>query len=149
MNAVGTGHAIEVSSIRRPLKSLTKLWAQGTALAILLVSAAYLLANSAGDPLTVEGLGVVTLANILGLTLFGATVGAVLAYLFGRFARSPRMTFRAVTVIALAGYAVVPFTAAESVQTAIWLNVFHVVVAIPVIGMLARYLPGSRTSTEP
>ena len=59
------------------------------------------------------------------------------------------MTFLAVTVIALAGYAVVPFTAAESVQTAIWLNVFHVVVAIPVIGMLARYLPGSRTSTEP
>ena len=60
----------------------------------------------------------------------------------------PRMTFLAVTLIALAGYAVVPFTAAESTQTAVWLNIFHVAVAVPVIGMFTRYLPGNRTSTE-
>ena len=76
------------------------------------------------------------------------SIGAALAYLAGRFARRPRLTFLAVTIIALAGYAVVPFTAAESTQTAIWLNVFHVLVAIPVIGILTRYLTEIRTSVE-
>ncbi len=96
----------------------------------------------------VTGAGEVTLGNVIGFTILGGTVGAVLAYVIGRFGRRPRLTFLAVTLIALAGYAVVPFTAAESIETAVWLNIFHVVVAVPVIGMLTRYLPGTRASVE-
>ena len=104
--------------------------------------------TGAGRPLVVAGTGEVTLGNVTGFTIFGATVGAALAVAIGRFSRRPRPTFLAVTLIALAGYAVVPFTAAESIGTALWLNLFHLVVAVPVIGMLARWLPGDRTSVE-
>lgn len=148
MNAVDTRRTAEVSSTRRPISSLAKPWAVGTGTAALSVASAFLLANSFAGPLVVTGAGEVTLGNIIGFTLFGGTVGAALAYVIGRFARRPRLTFLAVTLIALAGYAVVPFTAAESIETAVWLNIFHVVVAIPVIGMFTRDLPRVRPSVE-
>ena len=148
MNAVATRPAAEVSSTRRPISSLAGLWATGTGMAVLLVASAYFLANASAGPLVVTGAGEVTLGNVIGFTILGGTVGAVLAYVIGRFGRRPRLTFLAVTLIALAGYAVVPFTAAESIETAVWLNIFHVVVAVPVIGMLTRYLPGTRASVE-
>lgn len=146
MNAVDTRPTGEVSTNRRPLGSLIRFWAAGTGIAILLASAAYLTGNAVSGPLIVTDVGEIALSNVIGFTFFGATIGATLAYLAGRFARRPRLTFLTVTIIALAGYAVVPFTAAESTQTAVWLNVFHAVVAIPVIGILTRYLPESRTS---
>lgn len=130
------------------IRSVTKLWAAGTGMAVVLVAAAYLLANRVAGPLVVTDAGEITLANVLGFTILGGTVGAVFAYVTGRFARRPQLTFLALTLIALAGYAVVPFTASESAETAIWLNILHVVVAIPVIGMLTRYLPKNRTSFE-
>jgi hypothetical protein len=43
---------------------------------------------------------------------------------------------------------VVPLAAAGSIGTAIWLNLFHLVVAVPVIGMPARWQAGVRTSVE-
>lgn len=148
MNAVETRKAVGVSTTTRPIRSLAKLWAAGTSIAVLLVVAAYLAAAEVSGPLAVAGSGEVTLGNVIGFTIFGGTVGAVLAYVVGRFARRPGLTFLAVALIALAGYAVVPFTAAESFATAIWLNVFHLVVAIPVIGMLSRSLPGNRDLTQ-
>ena len=148
MNALDTRPTGELSTNRQPIRSLVKLWAASTSIAILLACAAYLVANAGSGPLVVTEVGEIALSNVVGFTVLGGTVGATLAYLAGRFARRPRLTFLAVTIIALAGYAVVPFTAAESTQTAVWLNVFHVVVAIPVIGMLTRYLPESRTTTE-
>lgn len=147
MNAMDT-RAAEVSTTRRPIRSLPKLWAAGTGIAVLFVAAAYVLAYEMTGPLVATGIGEITLDNVIGLTIFVSTVGAALAYVAGRFARRPRLTFLAATLIALAGYAVVPFSAAETVETAIWLNMFHVVVAIPVIGMLTRYLPRNRTSVE-
>lgn len=144
MNAVDARQTAEVSTTRRPIKPLAKLWAAGTGIAVLLVAGAYLLADAVGGPLVVEGMGAVTVDNVVGLTIFGGTVGATLAYVIGRFARRPQTTFLVVTAIAVAGYAVVPFTAAEAISTAIWLNVFHIVVAVPVIGTLMRYLPRAR-----
>lgn len=148
MNAVHTRRAGEVPTTRRPIGSLVRLWAVGTSMAVLLVAAAYLLANEVAGPLVVTGGKEITLGNVVGFTIFGSTVGAALAYVVGRSARRPRLTFLSVTVIALAGYGVVPFTAAESAQTAIWLNIFHVIVAIPVIGMLTRYMNRDRTPVE-
>jgi hypothetical protein len=123
-------------------------WAAGTGTAALLVASAYLLANLFAGPLVITGGGEVTLRDVIGFTALGGTLGAALAYAIDRFAQRPRLTFVAVSLIALAVYAVVPFTAAESIETAVWLNIFHVVVAIPVIGMLTRYLPRVRPSVE-
>lgn len=148
MSAADAPQAARVSTSRRPIRKLAGLWAMGTGIAVLLVTAAHHVATGIADPLVVAGLGEVTLPNVIGFTIFGATVGAVVAHLIGHFGRRPRMAFLAVALIALAGYAVVPFTAAESAQTAIWLNILHLVVAIPVVGMLARYLPGSGATVE-
>lgn len=148
MNALDTQRAGEVSTTRRPIRSLAKLWAAGTAIAIVAVALVYLLANEVAGPLVVTGAGEVTLSDVIGFTILGGTVGAVLTYVVGRFSHRPRMALLTVTLIALAGYAVVPFTAAETTTTAVWLNVFHVVVAIPVIGMLMRYLPKNPSQRE-
>lgn len=148
MNAVDIRRTVEVSSTGPPHKSLAMLWAGGTGIAVLLAASAHLLAFEVADPLVMTGAGEVTLANVIGFTIIGGTVGAALAYAIGRFARRPKATFLTVTLITLSGYAVVPFTAAESTQTAIWLNIFHVVVAVPVIAALTRYLPRKRTKAE-
>ena len=115
---------------------------------MLLVAAAYFLANTVTGPLVVTDAGQITLGNVIGFTIIGGTVGAALAYVVERFARSPRLVFLSATLIALSGYAVVPFTASASTQTVLWLNIFHVIVAIPVIGTLTRYLPRNRTTVE-
>jgi hypothetical protein len=148
MNAVETREAVEVSFNPRPIWGLAIRWAIGTGIGVVLVTAAYLLVTNIAGPLVVASAGEVTLGNVIGFTVFGGTVGAATAYVIGRVARRPRLTFLTVALIALAGYAVVPFNAAESLETATWLNVFHVVVAIPAIGMLTRYLPKDRTSAE-
>ncbi len=43
-------------------------------------------------------------------------------------------------VFAMIMYAIIPFTATEEVSTAIWLNVMHIVAAIPIVGSLATEL---------
>lgn len=148
MTAVDIGQADQVTKTSLPLTRLTKLGAAGTGVALLLVASAYLLATGIAGPLVVTGAGEITLGNVIGFTIFGSTIGVALAYAIGRFTRKPRFTFTAVALIALAGYAVVPFTAAESVETATWLSILHLVVATPVIGMFSRYLPRDRTSVE-
>lgn len=148
MTPLETRPATAVSTLRRPIRTLVELWAAGTGIAVVLTAAAYLMATATTGQLTVTGAGEVTLGNVVGFTTLGGTVGAALAYAAGRFARRPRLTFLAVTLIALAGYAVVPFAAAETTRTAIWLNVFHVLAAIPVIGMLVRFVPRDSASFE-
>lgn len=141
MNAMNTGVAHGATTSGGSLNRLSVLWAVGTGLAVALAALTFVVANKVAGSLVVTGTGEVTLGNVIGFTFFGGIVGAVLAHLIRRFARRPRITFFAVALIALAGYAVVPFTAAENLATAIWLNVLHVVVAIPVVGVLARYVP--------
>jgi hypothetical protein len=146
MNAVVTPQPADVSLKHRERPSLWRLWAAGTGIAAILVTVAFQIAKEVADPLVVSGTGEVTLGNTIGMTSIGSTIGAAVAYGIGRFTQRPRTVFVVVTLIALAGYAVVPFTAAESVGTALWLNVFHVVVAVPVIVALTRYLPPERVS---
>lgn len=148
MTAIDRRQTDQVTRAGLPIMRLAKLWAAGTGIAVLLAASAYLIAQEFADPLIVSGAGEVTLDNVTGFTVFGAMIGAALAVAIGRYTRKPRPMFFAVTMIALAGYAVVPFTAAESIETALWLNLLHLVVAVPVIGMLARWLPRDRASAE-
>lgn len=127
-------------------------WAIGTGIALGLISVAYLIHQALGGPLVVGGPGgtstEVTFGNISGMTVFGGSIGAALAYALGRWAPRPRAAFLTTCGSALVGYAVVPFVAAEAVSTAIWLNAFHLAVAIPVVGFLARNLPTARTRSD-
>lgn len=148
MSAVDTSLADTSSTERPTIGRLAMSWAVGMSLAVVLVTLAYLVAQEVTGALLVMGAGEVTLGNVIGFTLMGGTVGAVLAYMSGRFSRQPRLVFLTVCSIALAGYAVVPFTAAVSVETALWLNLFHLLVAIPVVGMLSRALAPSHTAVR-
>lgn len=77
-------------------------------------------------------------------TIIGGAAGTGLAALAGRFLARPRRAFLAVCSLGLVGYATVPFAAAETTSIAIWLNVLHLVVAVAVVGGLARFLPANR-----
>jgi len=148
MTETATEHISQDTSFSSRAKRLAVFWARGTGIAIFVVTFVYTMADGLAGPLLVTGPNEVTLPNVLVFTIIGGTVGAALAYVIGRFTRSPRLVLLAVAVIALAGYSVAPFTAAESLETAIWLNIFHLVVAIPVIGTLVRYLPADWKSLE-
>lgn len=130
-------------------RQLVVSWAAGTGIAVVLVSLIFQVALGLSEALRVAGpdgtIVDVTIGNTISMTVLGGSVGAALAYAIGRWTPRPRITFLAICVAALAGYAVVPFQAAETVSAAIWLNTFHVAVALPVVGFLARTLPSTRS----
>lgn len=130
-------------------RSLLVAGAKAIGLAVASVVAAYLVALGLGADLLVAGPDgttmEVTSGMVFGMTVLGGSIGVALAWVFGRWAPRPRVTFLATTLVALAAYAAVPFAAAEAVATAVWLNVFHVAVAIPVLWVLGGRLPRERS----
>lgn len=143
-----TAQPVDTPEVQRSISNQWRLWVAGTGLALIAVTAAFQVAQQAAGPLVVSGSDEVTIGTVLGMTIIGSVLGAAIASGVRRFAERPRAVFLMATFIALAGYAVVPFTASESVATAIWLNLFHVVVAVPVVAALARSLPSNRVSPE-
>lgn len=129
---------------------LLRSGAKAVGLALLAVMSTYLLARTFGSDLLVAGPGgssvEVTPGSIAGMTVFGGTVAVALTWAFGRWAPKPRAAFLTTTLVGLAAYAAVPFAAAESATTALWLNAFHLAVAMPVLTTLGRRLPKERTS---
>lgn len=117
--------------------------------ALVLVTGVYSLADAATDGLLVKAPGsdelqVVSLSVALVYTIVGTLVGLGLAMTINRFSPLPRATFIVVSVVAVILYGLLPFDAAEETSTAIWLNMMHLAVAIPVVGSLAAYLPKAR-----
>jgi hypothetical protein len=131
---------------------LTIDWALGTGLALGLVAIAHLLNLGLGETLLIEGPAgtpqEVLFGHIFGMTVFGATIGALLAYGSRRWTPRPRTYFLAISLVSLVGYAPVPFLAAGTTSTALWLNGFHIAVAIPVLWALSRHLPLTRPRIE-
>ncbi len=118
--------------------------------ALVVVTVMFFVASAATDNLLVTPPGgdapeEVVLGSALFAAAAGGVVGTVLAWAMSRFAPRPRNAFVTVSVIGLALYGIVPFTAAEETATAVWLNLMHLGVAIPVVGGLAKYLPERRT----
>ena len=116
---------------------------------VALVSIVFLIAQAATDSLMVtppggDGVEEIGLGIVLSSAIIGGIVGTFLAWVLGRFATRPRNTFLAICVVGLLMYGIVPFAAAEQTATAIWLNVMHLSVAIPIVGGLAMYLPDRR-----
>ena len=137
--------------------SIARQGGVGIIVALVLVLATYLLADAASGPLLVTQPGsdtpeAVPLGLALVFTVLGGGFGIGLAFVVNRLGRS-RTTFVAIAVAALALYGTMPFTAAEETSTAIWLNVMHVAAAVPIIGLLARFLPergaSARSATQP
>lgn len=130
-------------------QSLLMAGAKATGLGVVAVMAAYLVAVGVGHGLLVAGPDgtamEVTSGSIFGMTVLGGTIAVALAWAFGRWSARPRVAFIATTVVGVLAYAAVPFVAAETVASALWLNGMHLAVAIPVLTILARHLPRERS----
>lgn len=122
--------------------------ALATGLAIVAVATAYAISLAIGAELLVAGpneaIVEVTAGSIVGMTALGGTVAVALAGAAARWSSRPRATFVVTGLVGVLAYAVVPFAAAASIATALWLNVFHLAVAAPLAAVLGRQLPPSR-----
>lgn len=131
-------------------RTLLRPAALGTVVAVIGVATVHLLATALGDPLTVDPGGApqaVPLGAAVLFTVLGGAAGYGLA-LLARLTARPRAVFLAVTLVALALFAVPPFGATESVGTALWLNVMHLVAAAGILPPLARALPAARVRAD-
>lgn len=120
--------------------------------ALVAVTIVFLIAQAATDNLLVTPPGSDAVREVgIGDALFSSVVGGIiataLAFAMGRFPARPRMTFLVVCVAGLGLYGIVPFAAAEESATGVWLNLMHLSVAIPIVGGLAMYLPGTRADS--
>lgn len=128
--------------------SVVKAGGIGIAVALVLVIVGFLVADAVSGPLTVtmpgsDSVEQISIAQVVVFTVLGGVAGIGLALAVRRL-RRPRAAFVAVCAVALLLYGIMPFSAAEATSTAIWLNVLHVAAAVPIVGSLARQLPGEQ-----
>lgn len=73
--------------------------------------------------------------------LFPYGIGAaIVAWLLVKF-QKPRLWWYIITAIALIVFGLQAFTETRSNETAIWLNIMHVVAAAIIVPVVARFLP--------
>lgn len=131
--------------------SLLRSAAMGIVAAVVGVVVVYLIADAASGPLLTTQPGAdsaqeVPLAGAIAFTVIGGLVGAGIAYLSARTSR-PVEIFVGICVVGLVLYGLLALTAAEETATGIWLNVMHIAAAIPIVGLLARWLRGRQLIT--
>ncbi len=80
-------------------------------------------------------------------TIIGGLVGTILAFAVSRIARST-VVFVGVCVVALVLYGLFAWSAAETQSTGVWLNIMHLVAAVPIMGQLIRWL-GNQPAPAP
>ena len=132
---------------RRPWEHLARS-ATATATALAVATALFV----AAPAVTVKSRGgsaqLVALADVLAATLVGSLGAVALAGLLRRFSRRPRPTGLVVGAAALMLYGLLAATVAESLASAIWLNVFHLGVVAPLVVGLAPSLTQRRTPSS-
>ncbi len=116
----------------------------GIVAALVAVVIVFLIADAASGPLLVTQPGAdaaeeAPLAGAIVGVIFGGIVGTGLAVLARRLPRSME-TFVGICLVGLVLYGVFALSASEAVATGIWLNVMHVVAAVPIVGLLARWV---------
>jgi len=81
-------------------------------------------------------------------SVFQGIVGGVVVALIASKTRSPKNTWLAISLIALALSFVMPFGGIETFDGAIWLNVMHVVAGALIIPMVRQALPAGSANAE-
>ena len=123
----------------------------GIVAAVIAVVVVFFIADAASGPLLVSQPGAdapeeAPLGGAVLFTVVGGLVGAGLAFLAGRMARSVEV-FVGICVVGLVLYGLFALSAAEDTATGIWLNILHLAAAVPIVGMLARWLQDRRRLT--
>lgn len=124
--------------------SLVRSAAIGIVMAVVVVVVVFLIADAASGPLLAEqpggdGAEEVPLGGAVFGTVIGGLVGTGLAFLVARVSRSVEV-FVGICVVGLVLYGLFALSAADDTATGIWLNVMHLGAAIPIVGLLTRWL---------
>ena len=118
----------------------------GTIAAVIGVVLTLFIADAVSGPLMVTPPGSdapeeLLLDAAIPATVIGGLAGLGLAAACARLLGAKAATaFLAICAFGLVAYGVLSFTAAEELATGVWLNVMHVVAAIPIVGLLHRQI---------
>ncbi|MDH3301753.1 MAG: DUF6069 family protein [Acidimicrobiia bacterium] len=123
----------------------------GTIAAVIAVVVVYLIADAASGPLLAVPPGgdaaeEIPVGGAISATVIGGLVGTAIAFVSGRTSR-PVEVFVGVCVVGLVLYGLFALGQAEDAATGVWLNVLHIAAAIPIVGLLARWLRGRQLIT--
>lgn len=91
-----------------------------------------------------EGMEIPLFAPALFSVFQGVVGGVIVAWIASR-TRSPKNTWLAISLIALALSFVMPFGGIETFEGALWLNLMHVVAGALIIPMVRAALPAEKT----
>lgn len=128
--------------------SLVKSAGIGIVAAVIAVLIVFLIADAASGPLRAEqpgggGVDDIPLGGALFGTVIGGLVGTAIAAVAARLGRSVEV-FLGACVVGLILYGLFALSSADNTSTGIWLNVMHLVAAVPIVGLLARWLQSRR-----
>ena len=116
-----------------------------TAVALTVAVAMYVVARVISGDLLVNGRGgqtPVPLGAVAVATLAGGIAAWAIVRIAGR-TRRPRVTFLVLVVVGFAVSAAAPLAAATTATSAAWLLLLHVVVAVPLVVVGWRLVPGA------
>lgn len=135
---------------KTPIGNLIRNMAIGTALAAVAVAVVFVIAEAISGDLLIAGTGDAApesppIGFAIGGTIFFGVIATLFATLLRKFASQPGKIFGIVSVVVLIAYGAFAFGAAEDSTTGIWLNVMHVIGAIPLVGAAARSLGATDT----
>lgn len=120
----------------------------GTIAAGIAVAITFFIADAASGPLMATPPGgdlleEIPLVGALVGTITGGIVGTIVAALLNRFMSNAVPLFVGFCVVGLIAYGAFSFSATEELSAGIWLNIMHIVAAIPIVGGLVQAMtPG-------
>ncbi len=132
--------------------SLLRNGFMGIVAAVGAVVITYFIADAISGPLMAaqpgaDGPQEVPLGGAVVGTVIGGVVGIVVAYISSRMRRSTPI-FVLICVIGLVLYGLFAWSAADSQSTGIWLNIMHLVAAVPIVGQLTRWVSSRPAVTK-
>lgn len=125
----------------------------GTIAAVIGVIVTVLIADAVSGPLMVTPPGAdapeeLPMAAAISGTVVGGIAGLILAALSARLlGANAANAFVGICIVGLIGYGAYSFSATEQIATGVWLNVMHVVAAIPIVGLLFQQILKRSTPT--
>lgn len=127
--------------------SLVQSAAAGIVAAVVAVVVVFFIADAASGPLMANDpsgeLAEVAVGAAVVAVIIGGLVGTLIAFLVKNLSQAAQV-FLGICAVGLVLYGIFALIQADDIATGVWLNVMHIAAAIPIVGMLTRWLQGRR-----